>query len=690
MIVHTADGSVRGTATSQYRSYLGIPFAEPPLERLRWRPPQRVAPWPGVLNATSYRHNCIQKESFSPAQPRSTLSEDCLYLNVFTPPDVAANSSLPVLFWIHGGGFTGGGANESRLNGTWLQAGGYRMVVVTTNYRLNVFGFLGGRALLARDPSEGTGSYGILDQRAALRWTQENIAAFGGDPNRVLLCGESAGAASVYNHLARPASWGLFSRALAESGGYTFVWGQPMLREADNVFNSLLNATGCAPRDIACLEALSADTLLDFTVSHPTLRFEPTVDGVDLLGQLSDLFASGRVAPSVPLLAGATREDLGAGLLPAEVGYLPMTSQRGDRRGGRAQGWAWSLPLQEAGEGEGDPCATWGATEPVPLPACNPAECSRADLRKYSDGLADAIPALDANRLEQVYAAAEVKIPGGNRTKWWWAAQHMGSDYFMVCPARRSARWWDAAHPLMRSYLYLFVHAPDGPSGEYPALAHHASEIPFVFQDVEAEGPGAELFHISERELPLSHAMVTAWRSFAATGAPGSDAPGGDAPEGKGGGGAAPWPPFAERASWMVFGGAGGVAEIRSAVREAQCEIWDEVAHAQAQVRHDCERREAGSWPLKWLLAAAAVTAGSLITLLELCRRAGLHSQRQLGAKRMLDEIERDTEGLEAEPPARHVADTSLPEGEAQPKGEKHKSQEQDDAGSEVELTQKK
>ena len=91
------------------------------------------------------------------------------------------------------------------------------------------------------------------------------------------------------------------------------------------------------------------------------------------------------------------------------------------------------------------------------------------------------------------------------------------------------------------------------------------------------------------------------------------------------------------------------------------------MAHAQAQVRHDCERREAGSWPLKWLLAAAAVTAGSLITLLELCRRAGLHSQRQLGAKRMLDEIERDTEGLEAEPPARHVADTSLPEGEAQP-----------------------
>ena len=138
--VKIADGAVRGVATSQYRSFRGLPYAAPPLGKLRWTPPQPPAPWGGVLDATQYKHNCIQKEQFDPKQPRDTLSEDCLYLNVFTPANATAGSKLPVLFWVHGGGYQGGGGNESRLNGIYDAMLIQDMVVVVPNYRLNVFG----------------------------------------------------------------------------------------------------------------------------------------------------------------------------------------------------------------------------------------------------------------------------------------------------------------------------------------------------------------------------------------------------------------------------------------------------------------------------------------------------------------------------------------------------------------------
>ena len=127
-------------ATSQYRSFRGLPYAAPPLGKLRWTPPQPPAPWGGVLDATQYKHNCIQKEQFDPKQPRDTLSEDCLYLNVCTPANATAGSKLPVLFWVHGGGYQGGGGNESRLNGIYDAMLTQDMVVVVPNYRLNVFG----------------------------------------------------------------------------------------------------------------------------------------------------------------------------------------------------------------------------------------------------------------------------------------------------------------------------------------------------------------------------------------------------------------------------------------------------------------------------------------------------------------------------------------------------------------------
>ena len=140
-----------------------------------------------------------------------------------------------------------------------------------------------------------------------------------------------------------------------------------------------------------------------------------------------------------------------------------------------------------------------------------------------------------------------------------------------LATARRSVVWRHGAARAAPSYLYLFAHAPDGPSGRYPALAHHASEIPFVFQDRAAAGPSAELYHISQKELTLSDAIVREWRAFAASGAPSRRGAAAEAPLGK-------WPPFAPDENWMVFGGVGGVASLSSGLKHAACDLWDEVA----------------------------------------------------------------------------------------------------------------
>merc|ERR1712232_795064 len=159
----------------------------------------------------------------------STMSEDCLYLNVYAPTKKSAQLK-PVMLWIYGGGYQGGGGNETRLNGTWDVALNERtsneFIVVTFNYRNNVFGFAASDKLRSRDPSGGTGNYGVLDQRLAMQWVHDNIHAFGGDASRVYIVGQSAGASSVSNHLVRPKSWGLFHAAGLESGAFYEEKGQ--------------------------------------------------------------------------------------------------------------------------------------------------------------------------------------------------------------------------------------------------------------------------------------------------------------------------------------------------------------------------------------------------------------------------------------------------------------------------------
>ena len=217
LVVKTDQGKVQGkmSADGKARDFLGIPFAAPPVGPLRWKPPQPAAKWHGVRPASSFGSRCMQQERYEDMVFRDPgENEDCLTLNVWAPA-AKAKGKLPVMVWIFGGGFAGGGTSEPRQDGGHLARKG--VVVVSMNYRLGIFGFFSHPELSA-ESGHGSGNYGIMDQTAALRWVQRNIAAFGGDPGNVTIFGESAGSYSVSIQMATPTARGLFQKAIGESG----------------------------------------------------------------------------------------------------------------------------------------------------------------------------------------------------------------------------------------------------------------------------------------------------------------------------------------------------------------------------------------------------------------------------------------------------------------------------------------
>ncbi|MBC7976123.1 MAG: carboxylesterase family protein, partial [Myxococcales bacterium] len=216
----TTEGFVRGITTDATRQFRGIPYAAPPVGDRRWKPPQRAARWPGVLDTTQFRNHCPQAGGpFGEASD----TEDCLFLNVTTPRELAFRLR-PVMVWIHGGGLTAGQSDV--YDPTPLVDQG-DVIVVTINYRLGALGFTAHPSLTAESADAASGNYGLLDQQEALRWVRRNILLFGGDPTRVTIFGESAGGLSVHAHLASPTSHGLFQRAIVQSGAYQLA--QPSL-----------------------------------------------------------------------------------------------------------------------------------------------------------------------------------------------------------------------------------------------------------------------------------------------------------------------------------------------------------------------------------------------------------------------------------------------------------------------------
>jgi para-nitrobenzyl esterase len=306
--VRTGSGLVEGTTSSdsKIRVFKGIPFAAPPVGALRWKAPQPVASWDGIRKANAFGTRCMQGRIYEDMVFRdSGPSEDCLYLNVWTPAP-SAEAHLPVMVWIYGGGFAAGASSEPRQDGENLAKKG--VVVVSFNYRLGVFGFFAHEELAKESGHNASGNYGLLDQAAGLRWVQKNIAAFGGDPANVTIFGESAGSFSVSALMASPLSKDLFRRAIGESGAFfgTTLRTKTLAEseQADLKFAERLGA-----KSLAALRALPAQQLLDAALKEKSIvRFAPNIDGYFLLDSPSEIYGGGRQS-HVALLAGWNKDE---------------------------------------------------------------------------------------------------------------------------------------------------------------------------------------------------------------------------------------------------------------------------------------------------------------------------------------------------------------------------------------------
>jgi para-nitrobenzyl esterase len=414
--VTTDKGSVHGAIVGQTREFLGIPYAAPPVGALRWKPPQPAEAWATPLEATTRGPACVQPDSTT-GKPVAGTKEDCLTLNVWapaTPPSTPA----PVLVWIHGGAFSGGSGGDAVYDGRALsEATG--SVVVTVNYRLGPLGFLAHSALAAEDAAHpSAGMYGFEDQRAALAWTKTNIKAFGGDPARVTLFGESAGGISACLHLLSPLSKDLFQRTIIESGPCTTA-SDTTEKAAEAQGDALAAAAGCKdPASVlSCLRGKTSDEILlalptkSGVLSPDGVSWLPVVDGWNIPDQPGALLTAGNFT-KVPTLLGSNKNE----------------------------GTLFVAPL------------------------------SVKDDVEYA-ALLDAIyPGHGAEVLAK-YPSAMFSSPKAA------AAEAFGDSAF-VCPTRRTARALSKAG--VDTYLYHFVHALATPLG--PELGvFHSSEIPFIF-----------------------------------------------------------------------------------------------------------------------------------------------------------------------------------------------------------------
>jgi para-nitrobenzyl esterase len=312
-------GALQGEEQGEVISFKGIPFALPPTGELRWKPPQPAAKWAGVRSASAYGADCMQIPFPSDAAPLGVKpAEDCLYLNVWRPAH-AGGRKLPVFVWIYGGGFVNGGSSPAVYDGTPFARDG--VIFVSFNYRLGRFGFFAHPALSAEQSGGPLANYAIMDQIAALEWIRRNIAAFGGDPNKVTICGESAGGMSVHVLLTSPAAQGLFQQAIVQSGGGRAnllrgraLAGSPTSAEALGV--AFAEGAGIHGTDAQALQKLRAlppeAVLADLNLATLHGPVAATyVDGPVLDERIMPELPSGTVA-HVPLLVGANSLDIGS------------------------------------------------------------------------------------------------------------------------------------------------------------------------------------------------------------------------------------------------------------------------------------------------------------------------------------------------------------------------------------------
>jgi para-nitrobenzyl esterase len=334
-IVQTSEGKVKGTLDGNISVFKGIPYAAPPVGDLRWKNPQPTAKWKDVKDCTRFPASAIQpppvpfmmwtEEFIAPPEP---LSEDCLFLNIWSPAK-KGKEKFPVLVWLHGGGFTGGAGSCAVYDGEEMAKKG--IVFVSINYRLGIFGFFAHPELSRESVSQTSGNYGLLDQIAALKWVQQNISAFGGDPAGITIAGQSAGSISVYALIASPLAKGLFHGAIAQSGGLLNGLLSKTKEAAEMSGTKALEKAGYS--SISSLKNLPADELQIIGSKMPWGSFGLVCDGIVLPTNLDSVFRNG-LHNDVPILTGWVTGDgslMGSPNLSAEKFIRQTTQNYGSR-----------------------------------------------------------------------------------------------------------------------------------------------------------------------------------------------------------------------------------------------------------------------------------------------------------------------------------------------------------------------
>lgn len=457
LTVRISSGMLRGITKNGVSSFTGIPYAAPPTGANRWRPPQPVKAWKDVRDATKTCADCAQR-----AWPGSqtVISEDCLFLNVWAPASVTKKSKLPVMVWIHGGGFTGGsGSGPGSAGDAFAKQG---VILTTINYRLGRFGHFAFPALSKEHPEEFKGSYAYMDQIVALKWIKENIAAFGGDPNNVTIFGFSAGGVSVHSLLTIPAAKGLFHKAISESGGGRdgVLTGRPISKEnADPLYPVSAETIGINFARKHKIEGTDADALAKLR----SLSMEEILDG----GQEND--SAGLRIYSGPILDGKLVVET------AESAY-------------------------KAGRQANVPLIIGNCSAEIGGEFVSNAKTKEALFASFGESEAEAKAAFDPDGNKE-FAEVITKF----NTDWVWGE-----------PARMAARAFVAKS--VPVYVYQFGYVPATARNFARYGAGHGSEVSFVFNTINARwgNPG----EATAQEKELANIMNTYWTNFAKTGNP--------------------------------------------------------------------------------------------------------------------------------------------------------------------------
>ena len=455
-------GLLSGRNEAGVISYLGIPYAAPPVGALRWRPPQPAVAWRGIRQATAFGPECPQLPIANDTTTTGRHDEDCLYINVWRPAGSARQ--LPVMVWIHGGGFVNGGSTSPMYDGSAFAKHG--VALVSLNYRLGRFGFFAFPALTREHPQELKGNYGYMDQIAALKWVQHNIAAFGGDAHNVTIFGESAGGGSVHALLTSPLTSGLFHKAIIESGGGrgSLLGARKLDQGTDRVpsaetiglnFAKENGIDGDGPQALAALRALPAEKIVGGlsmqTLVGPVTFAGPMTDGRLVVGDPDEIYrAHGQ--QKVPVMIGVNDGDIGrSSAASLEELFAPFGLDRDAARAAYDPHNEQKLP--QIGH---DIAADGGMAEPARLTAQLVSE--------------QGLPAYEYR-------------------------------FSYVSPATRAA---------LEKSPFKNVSATDG--------AKHGSELPFVFDTVSQMLPGA-----SAADEATARAMNAYWANFAKAGNPDSE-----------------------------------------------------------------------------------------------------------------------------------------------------------------------